>query len=443
MSHLGHDVTMLSSEGPGDFTPARKFLTENTDLDQMYRRALTQSVTAPHVTSRNMYPPRTADMVSQNNALHNYAWEETGFPQAYVDAFNESLQFLTVTAEHVKKILIDNGVKVPIAVVGNGVDHWLYVQADPDYMLEAGKVRLLHVSSCFPRKGADVLLESYGRAFTADDDVTLIIKTFDNPHNTVDQMLAEARKRFPNYPSVLVIKEDYTAEQLKALYEHCHILVAPSRAEGFGLPMAEAMLSGLHVITTGWSGQLDFCDPGQCDLIDFSFAHASTHEGVASSVWVDPDPEHLATLMKQVSSKCSMPGAVRPEPAPKLLSDFTWDAVARRNVQAARQLTANRSMTQPRIGWISTYNTRCGIATYSEHLVSVLGLPVTVLATRSDSKVRDDEHYVKRMWSEGQEHGQDDLLETIEALDLDVVVVQFNYGFFDFEKLNRMLHTLN
>ena len=33
--------------------------------------------------------------------------------------------------------------------------------------------------------------------------------------------------------------------ELKALMQPCNALVAPSRGEGFGLPIAEAMLSGL------------------------------------------------------------------------------------------------------------------------------------------------------------------------------------------------------
>jgi glycosyltransferase involved in cell wall biosynthesis len=225
-----------------------------------------------------MYPPRVVDMHARINGLHNYAWEETGFPLGYAEAFNESLQFITVTSQHVKRVLIDGGVSVPVSVVGNGVDHWASIEPDPDYHVATAGYTFLHVSSCFPRKGADVLLDSYGRAFTDKDDVLLVIKTFRNPHNRIDEMLAQHRATNADYPDVLLLMDDISEAQLKALYGHCDALVAPSRAEGFGLPIAEAMLSGLHVITTGWSGQMDFCDAQNADLIDFSFAHAQTHE---------------------------------------------------------------------------------------------------------------------------------------------------------------------
>ena len=90
------------------------------------------------------------------------------------------------------------------------------------------------------------------------------------------------------FPDVLIIKDDLSDAQLKALYEQCDALVAPSRAEGFGLPLAEAMLSGLPVITTGWGGQLEFCNHETAWLIDYSFTYARTHFGLFDSVWAEP-----------------------------------------------------------------------------------------------------------------------------------------------------------
>jgi O-antigen biosynthesis alpha-1,2-mannosyltransferase len=189
-------------------------------------------------------------------------------------------------SRHVEKIMIDHGVTCRTGVSWIGVDHWERVKPDAAFKIETrGRFRFLHVSSCFPRKGAEVMLEAYGRAFSAHDDVTLVIKTFPNPHNKIHDWLAAARAQKANFPDVVVIEDDLTDGQLKALYLQCHALVAPSNAEGFGLPMAEAMLSGLPVITTAWSGQVDFCDEETAWLVDYDFEPAQSHFELFSSVW--------------------------------------------------------------------------------------------------------------------------------------------------------------
>ena len=79
--------------------------------------------------------------------------------------------------------------------------------ADTSFKLprEATGFIFLHVSSCFPRKGIDVLLSAWGEA-DYHDDVTLLIKTFPNPHNTASCRLMPARHA--QYPNVVVIEDD-------------------------------------------------------------------------------------------------------------------------------------------------------------------------------------------------------------------------------------------
>ena len=69
----------------------------------------------------------------------------------------------------------------------------------------------------------------------------------------------------------------------------CDALVAPSRGEGFGLPLAEAMFSGLPVVATGYGGHMDFCDADNTYLVDYSFARAETHFGLPNSMWAEPE----------------------------------------------------------------------------------------------------------------------------------------------------------
>ena len=440
MSGLGHKVVLHSTEGQGDFLPNEQFLAQNPDMAEMHRLASKVAQEESDVTSRNLYPPRVADMNSPLNFFHGYAWEESAFPSEWVESFNTALQGMTVTSRHVKKIMIDNGVMVPIMVTGNGVNHWERIQPDAGIRIDGRSFRFLHVSSCFPRKGVDKMLEAYGRAFSSDDDVTLVVKTFPNPHNEIYRWLEEAKSRNTNFPDVLILEGDYTDAQLKGLYEQCHALVAPSRAEGFGLPMAEAMLSELAVIATGWSGQLDFCTPATSWLVDYRFERARTHFGLFSSVWAEPDVGHLAKIMRDVyeapeEELTKRIGAGRE----LLLKNFRWAHVAQRTVDAARKWSRFVDRPEPRIGWVTTWNTRCGIATYSEHLVTSMPGQVKILAPKASEFTAKDQGNVSRCWVTGDTDTLQELNDAIEKSCIDTLVVQFNYGFFDLEILSNFL----
>lgn len=429
----GHRVGLHSTEGPGDFEPSAAFLAANPRVSALHQAIQTLPADTADVTSRLLYPPRVADVASRINLLHAYAWEESGFPQAWVEDFNDSLQGISCLSEHVRKIMIDNGVSTPLGTCGSGVDHWDDVAADVTYPVPGSGFRFLHVSSCFPRKGVDAMLDAYGKAFSRADDVCMVIKTFANPHNEVHAWLAAARAAKPDYPEVHILEGDISDAQLKHLYSACHALVAPSRAEGFGLPMAEAMLMDLPVITTAWGGQLDFCTPQTAWLVDYQFVRAQTHFQLHNSVWAEPDVEALAKALREVYDTDPAVVRLRTDAAKRLLRErFRWADAAGRLERDVRDFAADPVLPAARTGWITSWNTRCGVATYASNLVAGGTAPAAILAAEADDRTFQDGVEVTRCWSQGE----GELLERLDAeivrLRLDTLVIQFQYAFFDF-----------
>ena len=89
--------------------------------------------------------------------------------------------------------------------------------------------RFLHISSAFPRKGVDVLLDAYFSTFDGSSDVTLILKTFPNPHNDVGPLLERIEAHHPNPPDVRWIDRDLADAEVKALYNLSHCYVHPAQ----------------------------------------------------------------------------------------------------------------------------------------------------------------------------------------------------------------------
>ncbi|AMU97288.1 glycosyltransferase [Xanthomonas citri] len=351
----GLDVLLHSTDGSGDFDADPEFLASDQQIARLHSRASESAPVAADVCSRLLYPPRIADMDSRFNLLHAYAWEESAVPEAWVADFNEFVQGISALSTHVVKTLVDSGVAIPLGVCGAGVDHWESIAAAEGASLQQRGFSFLHVSSCLPRKGVDVLLQAYGDAFSDRDDVSLIIKTFANPQNEIRRLLHDARRARADFPHVILIEEDVDSASLKRLYSQCDVMVAPSRAEGFGLPLAEAMLSGLAVITTAWGGQCDFCNDQTAWLIDYTFAPAETVFGLPHSVWAEPSRAGLSRLLREVHRLPAEQRNERTRRGRQLLQrHFRWTDVAQRLLAFVRDLWARPIRTAtPLIAWIA------------------------------------------------------------------------------------------
>jgi hypothetical protein len=120
--------------------------------------------------------------------------------------------------------------------------------------------------------------------------------------------------------------------------------------------MAEAMLSGLAVITTAWGGQCDFCTQETAWLIDYTFAPAETLFGSPHSVWAEPSRACLASLMREVHLLSAEARSERTQRGQQLLrKHFKWEDVARRLLAFARHVSSQSLRAHsPRLGWIGS-----------------------------------------------------------------------------------------
>jgi glycosyltransferase involved in cell wall biosynthesis len=402
---------------------------------------------------RNTWPPATRDMIGRFNAYVCFAWEESDFPADLVERFNRDLDLVMVASTFVKRALVHSGVTVPIEIVGEGADHVLSL-APPVSQRPPGPPRLLHVSSGFSRKGVDCLIQAYRQSFSASDNVELVIKTFSNPNNAIPKLIADLGNS-DHHPPIHVIDASYTYPELLGLYRTATALIAPSRGEGFGLPLAEAMTLGVPVVTTNYSGQVDFCRPNNSWLVDYTLAASRAHVSGSFSVWAEPDVVHLGQQMWAVLMETGEVSRRSARAKAYVQNHLTWSKTAKRVLfgiskhrpRLSRGSSLSSTAHPVAIDVVTSWGRNCGIATYASHLYggTVLSQHVSeVLAQQHGTAARDqtpDDARVSRIWGDNYQ-AMLALAARLEHGTADVLWIQHHPGYFSVSDMHALTESI-
>lgn len=420
-------------------------------LDEIHKRGLggklVGEVQACDLHLRNAWPPVTEGMAGRKNGFVCWAWEESEIAPVTAARFNRDLDIILTTATYVSDALKRSGVVVPVPVVGNGVDHFKAIARTNG---QGVRKRLLHISTCLPRKAPEALVEGFVKAFAGRDDVELYIKTSHNPHNRIRNLAYLAREGVEGGPHIEVDENDLTAEQLRALYASADGLVLASRGEGFGLPLAEAMVMGVPVIATRNGGQADFCREDTAYLSDSVPAKSTSHVAYIYNLWEDPSVDSLAKAMKALIDNPAQ-AKVKADKARQLMADhYTWDAVAGRVIDALKALpsekaTAAVEVKSPDYELVSTWNEQCGIATYSHQFYGADPLKdglKRIWARRpvdAHSTFSGDDERVDRSWGYDGASMQQFVDRVSSQTSADRIWMQHHPGFFSSGDMHKIV----
>jgi glycosyltransferase involved in cell wall biosynthesis len=442
------DVSIYCTEGPGDYTPEASALADKPHAAWLWRKSALLG-TPPDVVIRNLYPPRVSDSSGRANYLHFY-WEDSRLPAEWVGAFNRSLDGILAPSRHVERVLRASGVTVPIHVLApGGGEPPVIAPAPPPPDCLTRSFRFLNIGSGFPRKGIDVLLAAYFTEFSGADDVCLILKTFPNVHNSVAAQVAEWRARTHDPPACVHVDRDLTPAELEGLYAAAHCLVYPSRAEGFGLPISEAMARGIPVIATAYGGQMDFCSDANAWLIGYRLVPSLSHVAVAGAEWAEPDVDELRGRMRALASGRDADAVRRKvDAARRTVAALHWSATAQRCAAIVKQRVQRRSVRDGlRLGMVTSWNSRCGIAEYSRYLLEALlrvapGVQPMVLSSADEGLNGTLPAPSYHCWDPPPLGALGMVPSYLEALDVDIVHFQHNFGFFAFNEFAALLEAL-
>jgi glycosyltransferase involved in cell wall biosynthesis len=191
-------------------------------------------------------------------------WDFGPLPRVWVEKINTEFHQFWAGSRWIGEQARRGGVDADrIRIVPLGADPQLFRPEGELYPLPSPKrFAFLFVGGLCVRKGSDTLIKAYADAFSATDDVVLVIKDHSQDlfyrEDTIRRRMRELMDD-PSAPAIVHIDGFLPAAQLAALYRGCDVAVFPYRAEGFCVPILESMAAGTPVIAPNFGACLDFC----------------------------------------------------------------------------------------------------------------------------------------------------------------------------------------
>jgi glycosyltransferase involved in cell wall biosynthesis len=248
------------------------------------------------------------------NVLYT-ACETEDLPEIFIEGAKKT-DLIICTSDFVKDTFQRAVPGKPVVTVPLGVDINVWDYRKRHYNQDKPFIYLWVGAPDF-RKGWDLVLRAWDndidtRPFCLREDVGLVMKTTGkNIQTKCGNVVFEGRK--------------LSVEELVKIFHIAHCFIFPSYAEGFGLPLAEAMSTGLPCLFTPWGGVTQFASkknafPLKYKLVDIDYG-VKTRGAMASH-------EDLVRTMKYVKSNYRQ-ALIRGKNARRTIeNDFTWDDTA-------------------------------------------------------------------------------------------------------------------
>ena len=202
------------------------------------------------------------------------------------------------------------------------------------------EVVFLNLGAALWNKGVDALLLAFARLRQRHGHVKLILKDQRGLYGvSVEQTVAQQAAQHPmlfsaeTLAAIRVVPVNLNQAQLRLMYGVADCYVSPYRAEGFNLPVLEAIACGTAAVVTDGGATDDFCD---ADVALRVTSTPGTHDRQAPGAnpaevarYREPDAEALVEAMEAFCHGPAISPAAFARGRERLVQRLTWESVTR------------------------------------------------------------------------------------------------------------------
>jgi glycosyltransferase involved in cell wall biosynthesis len=176
--------------------------------------------------------------------------------------------------------------------------------ARTDFGLPADAVVTLVIfslGSSFTRKNPLAAIAAFRAAFGDRPDQLLVLKFSGEAAFPAE---AAAIRAAAGAANIRVFSGSWDAARIAGLLASADIVLSLHRAEGLGLVPAQAMLRGIPVVATGWSGNMQFMDATSAACVAYRLIPVEDPSGVygkiPGAVWAEPEVADAAAQLRRL-----------------------------------------------------------------------------------------------------------------------------------------------
>lgn len=297
-------------------------------------------------------------------------WEFDELPVSYIRNLPQA--DMIITPSSYCRDVFQKYTKKKVQVCWEGIEPEAYPYRERQSPKGDGKFRILWLGAPNPRKGYHLVQELI-RAFQTQPKVEIYIKTtmrkttwgyalkylkknwkkiaYENGKfigikrlmlKVPTPKLYNSCVKYGENKNVIFDTRRLPYEEMKDLYYSSHLFIFPTLGEGWGLPLGEAMATGLPCVGSGFTGCADFFD----DSVGYTLKHSvitdtlTNYDNLVVPIRV-PDTKDFLQQIINVMSNYDEARKRAKRASERMHTKFTWENAGKRLHELIRSEYAN------------------------------------------------------------------------------------------------------